>query len=179
VVSSNSNRSPLAFWNTPILLFRFQNMKQCLTAEISIYQSAQTIDALKQQILDTNTKAAQQVQVIVKQVEAVKTPTQAVAAMPDVSSLPVAIRPLPNSQDFLLPQVDVVPLFQQLAEGKKCAIELSACETNFAAGKQIVDQKDSQIAALTKKPGFFHRVGTIMKQVGVGVVIGIVLGRRF
>ena len=23
-----SNKSPLAFWNTPILLFRFQNMKQ-------------------------------------------------------------------------------------------------------------------------------------------------------
>ena len=150
-----------------------------LLAEQQTKISQTEIASLKDQILARDQQAQKQVQVIVKQQAATVTPQQAVQAIPDVSTLPVNIRPLPNSGDFVLAQADLVPLYNQLAEGKKCAIELTACQKDFADGKVIVAQQETEIQAWKKAAGhhnFFGKIWQGTQKVGL-LAIGIAVGK--
>lgn len=150
-----------------------------LMAETQTKASQQVIASLQQQILTRDTQAQAKVAAIQRQQAAVKTPEQAVLAMPDVSNLPIAITKAPVGLDYVLPAPDVMPLYTALAEGKRCAIELDACQGNYADQLKINGQLQFQVDSWKKagKGTFWSRVWGITKSVGVGIVVGVVAAK--
>lgn len=128
---------------------------------------------LQQQIVAVNAAAAKQVQVVVKQIEAVKTPAQAITAIPTLSDLPLNSRPAVDSPTAV--SVEAIPLAQELAECRVVKIQSDACSTNLTNETAIVAQKDTVIASLQKKPSFWKRVTGTLKTVGIGAAIGATL----
>lgn len=150
-----------------------------LTAETQTKASQQIVSSLQEQITARNTQARTKVDVIRREQAAVKTPEQAVLAMPDVSNLPVAIARAPNGPDYILPAPDVLPLYNVLAEGKRCAIELDACQANYADQLKINGQLQGQVDSWKKagKGTFWSRALSIAKNVGIGIAVGIVAAK--
>jgi hypothetical protein len=101
----------------------------------------------------------------------VKTPAQAIAAIPDVSSLPLNTRPAADGGVT----VDAVPLFQELAQCKEDAVALASCKQVDAQKDQIISEQKTEIVALKKKPSFWKRVKSTAKAVGIGIGIGALL----
>jgi hypothetical protein len=147
-----------------------------VAAENQIKVNEATVKSLQQQIADRDAQAAKQQQVIVKVVHDVKTAPQAAAALPQVVNqpLPAPVEAQPNGS-WLVPQPDVLPVFQQLADDKICRSELSTAQADLTDTKAVVAAKDAEIVALKKKPKFWHRVGSTMKKVGIGVGIGALI----
>jgi hypothetical protein len=148
------------------------------------------ITALKVQMAQNDAQARQQVVALTQLVATVKTAPQAAQAIGQVSGgtvTPVA----QQDGSMTIPQPQVVPLLQELAQGKEDAVNLTVCKSDLAttqtivakteddvtAEKAIVVQKDTEIAALKKKPGFWHRVGSTLKQVGIGFAVGYIGGK--
>lgn len=174
-----------------------------LKAEASVKQSEATIATLQQQIVSNNQAVAslqaqitandavakQQIASLVALASNVKTTPQAVAAIPQIDP---NIKPVAQSNgDMTIPAPQVIPLFQDLAQGKQDAVALVACQKDLATEQQIVTktqanvtaekaisaQKDQEIAVLKKKPSFWHRVAVVAKAVGVGIGIGVLVAR--
>jgi hypothetical protein len=147
-------------------------------AEQQIKVSEATVKTLQAQIADTQAQADKTIAAIKAKVVIVKTPAQAIAAIPEVSSLPLNSRPAPDGGVT----VDAVPLFQTLAQCKEDAVQLNACTVNSKAKDDIITQKDLEITALKKKPGFWTRLKSQGKAAIVGAVmfegLKIVLGGR-
>lgn len=159
-----------------------QQIKQ---SDAAVKASEQEISVLKQEMAANNEKYARDLASLEKTIAAVRTPAQAAKQIPQlVPHLPVPIATQPdNSISF--PKEDVLPLFSELAEGKTCAVKLAQCQANYDSEQKIVEQKDAQIAekdktitAIRKPKGFWRRVGSTLKQVGIGVAIGATLGAR-
>lgn len=144
-------------------------------AEQTIQKSEVQVKALQDQIKATDTEANKQVEVVVKEIQAVRTPAQAVAAIPDLSSLPLDSRPGPTATSVT---VEAIPLAQTLAQCKQDSILLQACQQDRTADEGIISSKQTEIVALKKKPSFWKRVEGTAKAVGIGVGIGILLGGK-
>lgn len=151
-----------------------------LTAETQVKASQQAVDALKSSVVIRDAQARQQVEVIVRQQAAVRTPAQAVAAIPDVSQLPFAIRPAPAGPDYVLPAPDLVPLYTALAEGKRCGIDLLACQGDYADQLKINGQIEEQRDAWKKaaKGTFWSRMKDCAVRAGVGGTAGAIGGSK-
>lgn len=121
---------------------------------------------LQQQATNIQQQAAQKVQVVTRIVHDAVTPSQVVAAIPTLTNVPLAVREIPGNP------VDVTvaaqPLMQVVGDLKKAQIELDACQ-------QVNTLKDAEVAALKKKPRMIKRFAGVMKAVGVGVGIGLLL----
>ena len=152
--------------------------------------NAQTVAALQKQIADNDARASVQVQALAAAVAKVKTTPQAaeaISTMTEAKVQPVAQGD--GSMTITAPQV--IPLLDELAQGKQAGINLAACQADLASTRQIVTtdessldasrgiitQKDAEIASLKRKPSFWRRVGSTLKQVGVGIGIGLTLSR--
>ena len=135
------------------------------------------VKSLQQAISDRDKAAAVQVAPIVKIIHDVQTPAQAVAALPQVvnTPLPQPVQIQPNNS-VLIPEPDVLPIFNQVADDKVCRIQLDTATKDLTDTKNIVVQKDAEIVVLKKKPSFFKRVTGVAKAVGIGVGIGLLLG---
>lgn len=142
-------------------------------AEEAIKANQTQIVALQGQIKTTTDAAQKQVQVVVKTVQAIKTPQQAIATIPDLSTLPLNSRPIPDAPDKVA--VDAIPLVQELASCKETTIELGACQANSLAKDKIIADQTQEITALKRKPEFWHRVWADTKKITVGVGIGLAL----
>jgi hypothetical protein len=152
-----------------------------------IAQNAKDIADLHEQIKDNDAKAQAQVADIQKLVATVKTPAQVVKEIPVVApTLPV--QPTVASDDSLVfPKADVIPLFTELANGKTCAVQLTAAQKDLDAEKQIVAKQDSdlkekdKVVAGYKKAaghhGFFGKLWGGVQKVGL-VAIGIEVGKH-
>lgn len=159
--------------------------QQAKASDAIVKASEQKISDLKQEINDNDEKAARDIASLQKAIAAVKTPQQVVSELPNIApSLPAPAVVQPD-QSIAFPKDDVLPLFQELAQGKTCAVQLAQCQANYAAEQKIADQKDAQldaknkeITALKKPKGFWKRLGSTLKQVGIGVAIGATLGAR-
>ena len=136
-----------------------------ILAEQEIHKSEQQVAGLEKQIASNDSAAAKQVAGIQVLQRKTHTAEQAIAAIPDVSELPLNTRVGPSSGTVI---VDAVPLFQELAHCKQDAIELAACQADYKTEVEIVAQKDAQIAALKKKPRFWKRVGSALKTAAIG-----------
>lgn len=130
-------------------------------ADVKTLQAS--VQTLQQQITSNDAKAAADKAALLKALAAVKTPAQAVAALPDVSNLPLHSRISVDNPTQV--SVDAVPLFQELNQCKQDAVDLTACRSDLTAQKQIDADKDKQladknteIAALKKKPSVWKRV---------------------
>lgn len=123
-----------------------------------------TVATLQKQIATTNAEAAQKVQIVTKIVHDVKTPSQAIIAIPQLTDVPLNARPLPDSP--IQVAVDALPLVNVLGQAKTDKINLAACESNLKSQADV-------ITTLKKKPAFWQRVKSTAKAVGIGVGIGL------
>jgi nicotinamide riboside kinase len=144
-----------------------------LKADDTVKQQEIVVADLKQQIVIANQQAAQKVQVITKVVHDAVTPTQVVAAIPSLTSLPLEAREIPD--DPVNVAVAAQPLIQLAGDDKACHIQLDACQQVASLKDQQLKAKDVEIVALKKKPGFWKRVSGKLKVVGIGVGIGLLL----
>lgn len=163
---------------------------QVASLQQSIIANAQQIAALQTQMEARDAAAAKQLAAISSLVSKVQTPDQAVRAFPQVSSLPVA--PTVQGDSVVFPSQDIVPLFQQLAQGKQDGINLVACTADLKDEKSVaakqsdtittqvkqIGLKDDEIKALKQPKSFWQRAGGIAKAVGVGIGIGLLLGHH-
>ena len=130
------------------------------------------VASLRNQIATSDAAAAQTIAVLKKRAATVKTPEQAITAIPDVSTLPLHATASPQA-GFV--QVDALALYQELNQCTQDRTALGACQVARAADEKIIEQKDQEIAAYKKPRSFWHRTVSTLKAVGIGVGIGFVL----
>lgn len=121
---------------------------------------------LQQQATNIQQQTTQKVQVVTRVVRDAVTPSQVVAAIPTLTTIPVDAREIPGNKIDLV--VAAKPLMQVVGDLKTAQIELDACQ-------QVNTLKDAEVAALKKKPRMIKRFAGVMKAVGVGVGIGLLL----
>jgi hypothetical protein len=149
-----------------------------LHADDQIKASEALIKTLQDHQAATDAAAAQKVQVITKIVHDAVTPTQVVAALPQVDKTIAAnlgARIAPSLQPSEV-AVQAVPLMQLVGDFANTKTQLDACQSNLADEKSIAANKDDEIKALKKKPSFWKRVGGTAKMIGIGIGIGALLG---
>ncbi len=147
-----------------------------LMAEQTAKVAEQKFADYQKQVDAVNAAASVKVAAIEKQATAVKTPVQAIAAIPDVSTLPLHVAPVPTAPEAV--QVDALALYQTLSACQVDKIKLDACGQSSALKDQQIGEQKQAIAALRKPAGFWHRVVGTLKAVGVGIGIGAVIGAK-
>lgn len=147
-----------------------------LIAEQKVQQAQTQIDSAQKQYQAADAAAKAQITVLKKQAATVKTPAQAIAAIPDLTDLPLNTRPAPGLPNAVI--VDAVPLFDALNQGKQDAVNLAACTTKLDDEQKIDTLKDTQIAALEgkQKHGFWKRLKKDAIDTTVTVGIGLAVG---
>jgi hypothetical protein len=143
-----------------------------LLADQAVKTAQTTIDQLHQQIATGRTDSQKQVQVVVKEVQAAKTPAQQIAEIPRLVDQPLNPQVLPDAPSAI--KVDLQPLLAQLSECKQDSLKLGACQQEIEYRDQIEVQQGKQVIALKQKPSFWHRVGDTAKKVAIGAGVGIV-----
>jgi hypothetical protein len=141
-----------------------------IVAEATIKQVQVQVANLQKQKQDVKAAADVQIATLQKEAKKVQTPTQAIAAIPQVSTLPLAPTPLPDAPDKVA--VDALPLFQQLSKCRQCDAALAADEAQLKLDEQIEAQKDTEITALKRKPSFWKRVEKTTEVLAIGAAIG-------
>lgn len=142
-------------------------------AEVTIKQQEVVVADLKQQIVTAQQQAAQKVQVVTKIVHDVKTPSEAVAAIPQLTDAPLNERLATDNAAQL--SVDALQLVSVLGQARIDKTNLDTCQQVGTLKDKQLTAKDVEIAALKKKPSFWKRVMGAAKAVGVGVGIGLLL----
>lgn len=134
------------------------------------------VKTLTDQIAAINTAAALKTAAVSQTVKAVKTPAQAIAAIPDLSGIPLNARisPLDTTQV----SVDAVALVQELGQCKTSAIQLDACTDREQTDLSIIAAKDKQLAIVAKPQKFWHRLLVATKDISIGIGIGVLLATR-
>lgn len=145
-----------------------------LASDAAVKVSQVQVESLQAQIAARDKAAVATVAPVIKVIHDVQTTPQAIAALPAIvtAPLPTPVVPAPNNA-ILIPQPDVLPIFQQLGEAKVCAVQLSTAQKDLTDTKAIVSQRDEQIKTLSAKPKFWHRVESTAKKVGIGIGIGL------
>ena len=145
-----------------------------IAADAAIKVSQANVANLQKQMAANDAAAAQKTQTIVKIVHDAITPAQQIAAIPQLSDVPLNARIAPGLPEAVT--VDLAPLVQELGQCKQDAVNLAACKIDLTNEKAIDAQKDDQIKALKKKPAFWHRVKKTLELIGICVGIGAALG---
>lgn len=130
-----------------------------------------TVASLQKQIDSIPAQTAAKVQVVTKIVHDAVTPSQVVAALPQVTDVPLQASVIPNNSVDVA--VAAVPLMQLVGELKTTQIELGACQQTVGLKDQQIVAKDTEIVALKKKPKFLTRLKHVAEAVGVGIGIGL------
>lgn len=145
-----------------------------LQAASQLAASQEKIDDLTSQIANIQAVAAKQIAAVKASVVAVKTPAQAVIAIPTLTNVPLNVRQAPDNPVQV--SVDAIPLTEVLGQCKQDAIALNACTQTVAAKDKIIGEQAKSIDALKKPRSFWSRTLTVMKSVGIGIGIGALLG---
>ena len=145
---------------------------QRLAAEQVAKVAEANVATLRNQIATSDAAAAQTIASLKKKATTVKTPEQAITAIPDVSTLPLYATASPQA-GFV--QVDALALYTELNQCTQDRTALGACQVARAADEKIIEQKDNEIAAYKRPRSFWHRTASTLKAVGIGVGIGFVL----
>jgi hypothetical protein len=150
-----------------------QEHDQRLLAEQTVKAAQTQVQTLQAQIASEQAQAAATIASIQAKVISVKTPQQAVAAIPDLSSLPLNARPAVDNPTQV--SVDAVPLAQTLGQCSEDKVALLSCQQEQGQKDQIISEQKIEIVALKKKPSFLRRVLGTAKAVGIGIGIGVLL----
>lgn len=146
-----------------------------LLAEQTVKVSKQHEADLEAQLKALSSVTAAQVKAVQAKVATVKTVPQAIAAIPELSNLPLNARPIPSMPDDVA--VNAVALTQELGACRTDRIELGSCQQAIVLKDGIIAEEKTQIAALTAKPKFWHRVGSKLKNGSILISIGILVGK--
>lgn len=136
--------------------------------------SEQRVQDLAQQNQAIKEVAQRQVVVVQKTVAAVKTPTDAVAVIPSLTTVP--IRPQLDAAHPSLIEVDPIALVKELGQCKQDSIQLDACTKESANKDAIIVEKDAEIKVLKKPRSFWQNLKSGAKLIGIGLGIGIAAG---
>lgn len=147
---------------------------QRIAAQAAITSAESQVKTLEQEIQQRDQQTAQAVAPIVKIIHDTVTVPQAIAALPQVVNqpLPAPVLPAPNNA-VIIPEPDIIPLFDQVADDKVCRQLLTTSQADFLTETSIVTQKNAEIVALKKKPKFWSRVKSTLKVLGIGAAIGV------
>jgi hypothetical protein len=130
-----------------------------VVAEQQVKVDEVQVKSLQDQIIANDAKAQQQIAALSQLIKQVKTPAQVVANLPAVLPTPLPVPPFVNSDNSItFPAEDVLPLFDALVQGKEAEVNNAACQADLTAEKQIVQDKNAEIASLKKKPSFWKRI---------------------
>lgn len=108
-------------------------------------------------------------------IKRVKTPKEAIAALPSVIDLPVPIQQLPDAPSatgqpgtYLLPQEDIKPLFDKLASCKIDGLELTKCSKDLLDVRIQADsfQKEADTWKKAAKGTKWGKFGKALKCAG-------------
>lgn len=137
------------------------------------------VKTLEQSIADRDKQSAATVAPIVKVIHDVKTVPEVIGALPTVltAPLPEPVITAPNNA-LLIPEPDVLPLFDQVADDKVCRKELDTATKDLADTKGIVTQRDDEIQTLKKPKSFWSRTKSTLKVVGITLGVGIAIGAK-
>lgn len=144
-----------------------------VAAENVVKQSEATVATLQAQIKAIPAQTAAKVQVVTRVVHDAVTPSQVVAAIPQLTDVPLATREIPGNPVDV--EVAAQPLMQLVGELKTSQINLGACEQVSGLKDQQLTAKDAEIVALKKKPKFLTRMKHVAEALGIGIAIGVLL----
>lgn len=153
-----------------------------IQADAKVNAAQSTIDGLKTQQGTVEKAAAAQVIVLKQEAATVQTPAQAVIALekdPEVKAALPSLASVPNAPDEV--QLNALDLFKGVNKCEQDSVNLGACTQELSIQKQIDVQKDSEIAAEKKKPGFLSRLGKGLKVIGcagAGGALGSLAGSK-
>lgn len=147
-----------------------------IRAEEAVKTAQTNIAALQSQVQASAQVTAATVTAIQKKAAKVTTPAQAIAAIPDISDVPLNARPLPDMPTAVA--VEAVPLYQELASCRVTEAKLDGCAAAAALTAKIIVQKDAEIAALKKPNSFWHRAKEIAEAVAIGAAVGYIAHGR-
>lgn len=147
---------------------------RALLAEQQIKVSEVQFKALQDQVAERAKDTAATVAALRAQAKKVETPQQAIAAIPQVTDIPLNMRPSVDNPGQV--SVDVVPLFRGLEQCREDAVQLNSCQLDKKDLQAQVDAKAAEVKALKAKPKFWDRVKTYGK-VALGFTsIGLAIG---
>ncbi len=141
-----------------------------ILAEQTVKQSQDRVAVLEKQSQDVARAGNVQIAKLQKQAVTVKTPAQAIQAIPELTDVPLNARPLPDAPSAV--EVEAVPLFQELNKCKQCEVDKGVLSAELDIEHKIEVEKDQQITTLKKKPGLWKRVESTAITVGIGAAIG-------
>jgi predicted negative regulator of RcsB-dependent stress response len=148
-----------------------------LLADQKVRQDEQLVKSLQDGITSRDAAAERAKADTAKLVASLKTPAQVVAAVPTLTSEPVAqalqARPAPDDPNAV--EVQAVPFAALLGQFKDAEDGLQTCQMDLADTQKIALERADEVKALKKKPRFWKRVGSVAKQVGLGIVTGILI----
>lgn len=144
-----------------------------LIAEVKVESAERTIDHLYTDIQTITAQRDSRLASLEKQRKTTTTPVAAIAAIPDLSTIPLSARPVP--EDLTRVSVDAMQLFTELNSCRQTEIKLDACTQTAAKTADIVAEKTAEVVALKKKPSIWKRFTSTLKAVGIGVGIGMAL----
>ena len=142
--------------------------RQAAVAEVQI-------KTLQQQVIAVQQTAVTKVAAVHKIVQQATTHAQQIAAVPDLSDIPLNLREGPEINNPDTVEVSLVALTKELGQCKEDQINLQACTATSALKDQQLALKDQEIVSLKKKPKFLTRLKHVAEAVGVGIAIGVVL----
>jgi hypothetical protein len=136
------------------------------------------VKSLEAQISERDKQVTVQTAPIIKIIHDVKTVPEVIGALPTVMTRPLPQPIVQQSSGIKIPELDVIPLFDQVADDKVCRSLLDTSSNDLADTRGIVKQKDDEIKALKKPKSFWSRTKSTLKVIGIGVGIGVVLGSK-
>lgn len=135
--------------------------------------SDERVKNIQQQMDAVNAAAAQKVQVVTRVVHDAATPQQVVQAIPQLTDVPLNARTVPALVSSAPDQVavDAKPFVELLGQCKTDSVNLGACSANLASCEEIVKEKDGEVAALKKGPGFWKQFKHDLKTTGGAILL--------
>lgn len=116
--------------------------------DATLKENAATIKQLQAEKKSVEAERDRQVASLQRQRDALKTPQQAVAAMPDLTGLPVTSFRLLPSGNYEVTAPATVTIAQQLEDGRICKVQLAACDKLYAAEQETTKRLNENVVAL-------------------------------
>jgi hypothetical protein len=144
-----------------------------LKADAAVASAEASVKSLQSQQATVTKQASTRVIVLQQKAAEVDTPAKAISALPEAAP---EIEPIALPDEPERVSVKAEPLYQDLNQAAQDKVELKACSDNLALQKQIDQEKDLEVKAEKKKPGFFHRLGKGLAVVGCSAAGGALGG---
>jgi hypothetical protein len=144
-----------------------------LKADAMAATAEANVKTLQSQQTAVTKQAETRVIVLQQKAAEVDTPAKAIAALPEAAP---EIEPVPLPAEPERVSVLSEPLYKDINQAAQTKVELEACADNLALQKQIDAEKDLEVKAEKKRPGFFHRLGKGLTIVGCSAAGGALGG---